>query len=135
MSTTYFETPADKKTAANPLGLKGVDHIEFIVDNVDQWRDFFVNKYGMTVRAYGDAQSGLKGRRAFVVGQGRVNFLVAEPQGTGAEADFMHWHLDKHGCGVRDVAFKVKDAKQAYAEAQRRGAKSARSLFEDTGIT
>ncbi len=135
MSTTYFEAPADKKTASNPLGLKGVDHIEFIVDNADQWRDFFVNKYGMTVRAYGDNQSGLKGRRAFVVGQGRVNFLVAEPQGTGAEADFMRWHLDRHGCGVRDVAFNVKDAKHAFTEAQRRGAKPARALFEDAGIT
>ncbi|MDB6165865.1 MAG: 4-hydroxyphenylpyruvate dioxygenase [Lacunisphaera sp.] len=134
MSTTYFDTPTDKKTVSNPLGLKGVDHIEFIVDNADQWRDFFVNKYGMTVRAYGDNASGLKGRRAFVVGQGRVNFLVAEPQGKGAEADFMQWHLEKHGCGVRDVAFKVKDAKAAYTEAQRRGAKSARGIFEDTGI-
>jgi 4-hydroxyphenylpyruvate dioxygenase len=134
MSTTYFETPVDKKALSNPLGLKGIDHIEFIVDNADQWRDFFVDKYGMTVRAYGDVQSGLKGRRAFVVGQGRVNFLVAEPQGTGAEADFMRWHLDRHGCGVRDVAFKVKDAKHAFTEAQRRGAKPARSLFEDAGI-
>jgi 4-hydroxyphenylpyruvate dioxygenase len=70
-----------------------------------------------------------------VVGQGRVNFLVAEPQGAGAEADFMRWHLAKHGCGVRDVAFKVKDARQAFAEAQRRGARPARDLFEDAGIT
>jgi 4-hydroxyphenylpyruvate dioxygenase len=134
MSTTFFDTPADRKTHANPLGLKGVDHIEFIVDDADQWRDFFVNKYGMTVRAYGDAKSGLAGRRAFVVGQGRVNFLVAEPSGTGPEADFMRWHLDRHGCGVRDVAFKVKDARHAFTEAQCRGAKSARSLFEDAGI-
>jgi len=135
MSTTYFAPPVDRKTQTNPLGLKGVDHLEFIVDQADQWRDFFVNKYGMTVRAYGDAHTGLKGRRAFVVGQGRVNFLVAEPQGAGAEADFMRWHLAKHGCGVRDVAFKVKDARQAFAEAQRRGARPARDLFEDAGIT
>jgi len=134
MSTTYFATPTDKKTLTNPLGLKGVDHIEFIVDRADQWRDFFVNQYGMSVRAYGDQASGLKGRRAWVVGQGRVNFLVAEPQGAGAEADFMRWHLDRHGCGVRDVAFKVKDARLAYTEAQRRGAKSARGLYEDAGI-
>ncbi len=134
MSTTYFEKPAVKTVVPNPLGLKGVDHIEFIVDDADQWRGFFVDKYGMTVRAYGDGRSGLKGRRAFVVGQGRVNFLVAEPQGAGPEADFMRWHLDRHGCGVRDVAFKVGDARQAFAEAQRRGAKPARSLFEDAGI-
>lgn len=135
MSTTFFDQPVDKKTFSNPLGLKGIDHIEFIVDAADQWRDFFVNKYGMSIRAYGDQHSGLKGRRAFVVGQGRVNFLVAEPQGTGPEADFMRWHLAKHGCGVRDVAFKVKDAKFAHTEAQRRGARSARSLFEGDAIS
>jgi 4-hydroxyphenylpyruvate dioxygenase len=134
MSTTYFDPPVDKKAATNPLGLKGVDHIEFIVDRADQWRDFFVNKYGMTVRAYGDTTTGLKGRRAFVVGQGRVNFLVAEPQGTGSEADFMRWHLDRHGCGVRDLAFKVKDAKHAVSEAQRRGATPVRDLFENGDI-
>jgi 4-hydroxyphenylpyruvate dioxygenase len=135
MSTTYFDTPVDKKADTNPLGLKGVDHIEFIVDRADRWRDFFVDKYGMTVRAYGDNASGLAGRRAFVVGQGRVNFLVAEPQGTGPEADFMRWHLAKHGCGVRDVAFKVKDARHAVSEALRRGAKPARNLFENAEIS
>lgn len=134
MSTTYFEPAAEPKTGLNPLGIKGIDHIEFIVDDADQWRDFFVNKYGMTPRAYGDAQTGLAGRRAHVVGQGRVNFLVAEPQGAGAEADFMRWHLDRHGCGVRDVAFKVPDAARALAEAQRRGAKLARALAEDDTI-
>ena len=36
---------------------------------------------------YARLMFGLKGRRAHLVGQGRVNFLVTEPQGTGAEAD------------------------------------------------
>jgi 4-hydroxyphenylpyruvate dioxygenase len=134
MATTFFEAPVERKTQANPLGVKGIDHIEFIVDNADQWRDFFVDKYGMTTRAYGDAKTGLPGRRAHVVGQGRVNFLVAEPQGGGAEADFMRWHLDRHGCGVRDVAFKVKDAKAALAEAVRRGGKEAKGYFEDADM-
>src|SRR3954464_13710563 len=88
MSRTFFEKPVERKTGVNPLGLRGFDHIEFYVDSADQWRDFFVKKYGMTARAYGDNATGLKGRRAHVVGQGRVNFVVAEPQGSGPEADF-----------------------------------------------
>jgi 4-hydroxyphenylpyruvate dioxygenase len=131
MSRTFFEKPLERKTGVNPLGLRGFDHIEFYVDRADQWRDFFVGKYGMFPRAYGDATTGLTGRRAHVVGQGRVNFVISEPQGAGPEADFLRHHLDVHGCGVRDVAFKVKDAKAAYNEAQRRGANSARALFED----
>lgn len=134
MSRTFFDKPVERKTAANPLGLKQFDHIEFWVDDADQWRDFFVQKYGMTPRAYGDASTGLAGRRAHVVGQGRVNFLVAEPQGAGTEADLVRAHLEKHGCGVRDVAFRVKDAKHAFAEAQRRGASAAKPLFESEHI-
>jgi 4-hydroxyphenylpyruvate dioxygenase len=131
MATTFFETPTERKTAANPLGLKGIDHIEFIVDDADQWRDFFVNKYGMSARYYADANTGIKGRRAHVVGQGRINFIVAEPQGHGPEADFMRWHLDKHGCGVRDVAFRSKDARHSVEEAARRGAKVVRPFVEE----
>src|SRR6478736_4093439 len=130
MSTTFFASAEDRKHGVNPLGLKGIDHIEFIVDNADQWRDFFVGKYGMSCRYYADAHSGVPGRRAHVVGQGRINFLVAEPAGTGPEADFLRWHLDRHGCGVRDVAFRVKDARFALAEAARRGAQVIRPLDE-----
>jgi 4-hydroxyphenylpyruvate dioxygenase len=130
MATTFFEPSVEHKTSANPLGLKGVDHIEFIVDDADQWRDFFVGKYGMTSRFYADNASGVRGRRAHVVGQGRINFVVAEPQGSGGEADFMRWHLEKHGCGVRDVAFRVKDARHALEEAGRRGARVVRALDE-----
>ncbi|MFZ5496746.1 MAG: 4-hydroxyphenylpyruvate dioxygenase [Verrucomicrobiota bacterium] len=130
MSTTYFEPAADRKPSLNPLGLKGIDHIEFIVDDADRWRDFFVGKYGMTCRFYADEKTGVQGRRAHVVGQGRINFLLAEPAGTGPEADFLRWHLDRHGCGVRDVAFRVKDARHALAEAGRRGARVVRALDE-----
>lgn len=131
MTTTFFETPVEHKVAANPLGLKGIDHIEFIVDDADQWRDFFIKKYGMAARHYADENTGVKGRRAHVVGQGRINFIVAEPQGRGAEADFMRWHLDQHGCGVRDVAFRTRDAGHALDEAARRGANVIRPLQGD----
>src|SRR5580692_6942326 len=106
MSTTFFEPRTERTATSNPLGLKGVDHIEFIVDNADQWRDYFVGRFGMACRFYADAKTGVRGRRAHVVGQGRVNFLIAEPQGKGHEADYLRWHLEKHGCGVRDVAFR-----------------------------
>jgi 4-hydroxyphenylpyruvate dioxygenase len=130
MATTYFDAPVHPKSAANPLGVKGIDHIEFIVDDADQWRDFFVEKYGMTTRFYADEKSGVKGRRAHVVGQGRINFVLAEPQGASEDAEFLRWHLDKHGNGVRDVAFRVKDARHALEEASRRGARIVRALDE-----
>ncbi len=134
MSRTFFEKPVERKSGVNPLGVRGFDHIEFYVDHADQWRDFFVEKYGMATRAYGDNSTGLAGRRAHVVGQGRVNFVVSEPQGSGPEAAFVRAQLAKHGCGVRDVAFKVKDAQHAFTQAQRRGAKAVRELYADANL-
>jgi 4-hydroxyphenylpyruvate dioxygenase len=130
MATTFFETPVHPTAEANPLGVKGIDHIEFIVDDADQWRNYFVDRFGMVPRFYADGSTGVTGRRAHVVGQGRINFLLAEPQGNGAEADFLRWQLSKHGNGVRDVAFRVKDARHAVDEAARRGAKVVRPLDE-----
>jgi 4-hydroxyphenylpyruvate dioxygenase len=114
----------------NPLGIKGIDHLEFIVDDIDQWRDFFLKDFGMAARAYADESSGVEGRRAHLVGQGRINFLLAEPAGKSAKSEELREHLEKHGNGVKDVAFRVADAQQALEEAERRGAKVVRELDE-----
>src|SRR5215210_2270873 len=103
----------------NPLGLKGVDHVEFLVNNADEWAAYHENVLGMWRRAYGDPSTGLKGRKAYVIGQGRVNFLFAEPAGSGPEADAVRAHIEKHGNGVKDVAFRVADVGQALNEAQK----------------
>ncbi len=119
-----LENPSSgyNKSSSNPLGIKGIDHIEFIVDDRDAWRDFYVNRFGMYCRAYGDESTGLVGRRAYLIGQGRINFIIAEPFGDGPEAQALREHHDKHGNGVKDVAFLVEDCAHALEEAERRGA-------------
>jgi 4-hydroxyphenylpyruvate dioxygenase len=112
----------------NPLGIKGVDHLEFFVDNVDNWSDWHENKMGMYRRAAGDPSTGLKGRKAVICGQGRVNFLFAEPAGDSPEARVIREHLDKHGNGVRDIAFRVKDVATAVEHARKAGAKIVREI-------
>src|ERR1035437_10512287 len=72
MSTTYFEKSAGQKAAFNPLGVKGIDHIEFIVDSADQWRDFFVEKNGMGGRFFWGGGTGGGGRGGGVGGGGGV---------------------------------------------------------------
>lgn len=119
----------------NPLGLKGVDHIEFLVDNAEEWAEYHESRLGMYRRAYGDPSTGLKGRKAVVCGQGRVNFLFAEPAGSGAEADAIKAHIKKHGNGVKDLAFRVKDVAASLAAAQKAGAKIARQLDTHQGFT
>jgi len=112
----------EEKKQENPLGIKGFDHIEFIVDDADAWRDYYVQRFGMTLRAWGDASTGLDGRKAYLVGQGRINFLIAQAEGEGEMADIYRGHFEKHGNGVKDVAFLVSDSRVAIEEAVRRGA-------------
>jgi 4-hydroxyphenylpyruvate dioxygenase len=130
LMTTALSQAAATSAVHNPLGVKGIDHLEFIVNDADQWCEYFSEKFGMTRRAYADPTTGVKGRRAHVVGQGRINFLIAEPAGSGEEADQLREHLEKHGNGIKDVAFRVTDARQAVPEAERRGAKVVRQLDE-----
>jgi len=114
----------------NPLGVKSIDHIEFFVDDVDKWANYYINGYGMYRRAHGDPSTGLKGRRAIVVGQGRINFLFAQAAGQGSDADFIRDFVAKHGPGVRDVAFRVRDTAVALKHAEAYGAKIVRKLDE-----
>ena len=118
----------------DPLGIKGVDHIEFLVNDADEWAAYHESVLGMWRRAYGDPSTGLKGRKAYVIGQGRVNFLFAEPAGSGPEADAIRAHIEKHGNGVKDVAFRVADVDKALAAAQQRGARVVRKAEHHEGF-
>ncbi|HQY89033.1 MAG TPA: VOC family protein, partial [Tepidisphaeraceae bacterium] len=79
-----------KGTPDNPLGIRGIDHLEFFVDDAEAWAEYHVNKLGLRRRAHTDASTGNKsGRKAILVGQGRINFLFAEAQGSGPDADLI----------------------------------------------
>src|SRR5206468_766064 len=95
MTATPAHEPA--KREFNPLTIRGVDHIEFFVDSAEDWAKYHETRLGMWRRAHGDASTGLRGRKSIVVGQGRINFLFAEPQGDGPEADAIRQHLARHG--------------------------------------
>ncbi len=128
-------TVATEHKKRNPLGVRGIDHIEFFVDDVDKWAHYHSETLGLCQRARGDVSTGLKGRRAVVVGQGRVNFLFAEPQGESAEANAIRAFLDKHGCGVRDVAFRVDDVAEALKHADATGCQIVRDLDKEQYFT
>ena len=117
----------------NPLGLRNIDHVEFWVDNADHWTSSYERCYGMVRRAYADTQTGAAGKRSFVVGQGRINFVFSEPQGDSPEAGVIRDHLDKHGCAVRDVAFRVDDPKAALDQAVASGAPAHSQYTEANG--
>lgn len=119
----------------NPLGIRAIDHLEYFVDDVEKWAQYHVETLGLCRRAHGDTSTGLKGRKAIVVGQGRVNLLFAEAEGDSPEADSIREYIAQHGCGVKDVAFRVDDVPAALKTAEERGAKIVRPLDTTDGFT
>jgi 4-hydroxyphenylpyruvate dioxygenase len=127
MSVTAVSLEAKKSTRGdNPLGVTGIDHVEFYVDDARSWANSHEHRLGMRKRAKADPSTGRAGRRAFVVGQGRINFLFAEAAGDDAEAREIAEHVEKHGNGVHDIAFRVKDVHKAIAHAVKEGCKVVR---------
>lgn len=119
--------------SGNPLGIRVIDHLEYFVNDVEEWAEYHEQKVGLHRRAEGDVSTGLRGRRSIVVGQGRVNFVFSEPQGDSDDAAAIRTYLETHGCGVRDIAFRVADVSAALTTAEERGATIVRPLEEHEG--
>lgn len=132
-------SPAKAPPVANPLGIRVIDHLKYYVDDVEKWADFHERQLGMFRRAVGDSSTGLTGQKAIVCGQGRVNFVFIQADGNDANANAIRAFVDQHGCGVRDIAFRVDDVQHALATATERGATvdqefEARDGFESGSI-
>ncbi len=106
----------------NPLQIRKIHHIEFWVGNGRQAAYFYRTGFGFSQRAYKGLETGERRVTSYVLSQGKANFLFTTPM----DPEHLAFdHLRKHGDGVRDIAFHVADADQAFGEAIRRGAQGA----------
>lgn len=119
MSTVSSEASGQR---VNPLGIRVIDHLKFYVDDVEKWAGYHENRLGLFRRAYGNKDTGLPGQKALVCGQGRVNFIFVEADGDCETARSIREFTDRHGCGVKDVAFRVDDVSAALKSATASGA-------------
>jgi 4-hydroxyphenylpyruvate dioxygenase len=69
--------------------------------------------------AYSGLETGSRETASYVIRQNRVNFVLTTPLSPDHPAAE---HIKQHGDGVRDIAFQVEDADQAFHEAVKRGA-------------
>ena len=106
----------------NPIKLKRVHHVEFWVGNARQAAYFYRKGFGFSQVAYSGLETGQRKRTSYAMSQGKANILLTTPMTPDDEAAD---HIRRHGDGVRDIAFEVDDADQAFAEAVRRGARPA----------
>ena len=109
------------------LPLNGTDHVEFYVGNARQSAYFYRLAFGLKLVAYAGPETGVRDRASYVLEQGKVRFVLTTPLRPDGE---IAEHVRIHGDGVRDVALWVDDARQAWKETTKRGARSVREPFE-----
>ena len=87
-------------------------------------------RLGFEPVAYSGLETGNREIVSHVVRQDKVTFVFKSPLNPGNEE--FGAHATRHGDGVKDVAFGVKDARGIYAKAVERGAKSVREPWEES---
>jgi 4-hydroxyphenylpyruvate dioxygenase len=103
------------------LPLHGTDYVEFYVGNAKQAAHYYKTAFGFQSLAYAGPETGLKDKASYVLRQNKLTFVLTTPLQKGNEiAD----HINKHGDGVKILALKVDDAKNAWNETTKRGGKS-----------
>ncbi len=114
-------TSHEKETKKDFLPLNGTDYVEFYVGNAKQAAHYYKTAFGFQSCAYAGPETGVKDRVSYVLQQNKLRFVLTTPlQPEGEIAD----HIYKHGDGVRVLALWVDDAKSAWEETTKRGAKS-----------
>ena len=108
------------------LPLLGTDYVEFYVGNAKQSAHYYKTAFGYQSLAYAGLETGVKDRTSYVLKQDKIRLVLTTPL---TENSPINDHLRKHGDGVKVVALWVEDARSAYEETMKRG---ARSFMEPT---
>ncbi len=115
-----------KSGASDFLPLKGTDYIEFYVGNARQAAYFYRVAMGMSLVAYAGPETGQRDFASYVLQQGKIRFVLTTALRSGSD---IASHVQRHGDGVHAIALCVDDARSAWLETTRRGAKSISDPF------
>ncbi|NBP75723.1 MAG: 4-hydroxyphenylpyruvate dioxygenase, partial [Crocinitomicaceae bacterium] len=103
------------------LPLLGTDYVEFYVGNAKQAAHFYKTAFGFQSHAYAGLETGMKDRVSYVLKQDKIRLVLT----TALKSESpIGEHVKKHGDGVKIIALWVEDARSAYEETMKRGAKS-----------
>ncbi len=103
------------------LPLLGTDYVEFYVGNAKQAAHFYKTAFGFQSLAYRGLETGSKDSVSYVLKQDKIKIILTTPLSSKSP---INDHIVKHGDGVKVVALWVEDARSAYEETTKRGAKS-----------
>ncbi|KAI6842555.1 4-hydroxyphenylpyruvate [Hortaea werneckii] len=119
------------------IDYRGYHHVTWWVGNAKQVAQYYTTRMGFRPVAYQGLETGSRSIASHVVENGRVRFVLTSPVRSSSQQasvklppkeqkvlDEMYAHIDKHGDGVKDVAFEVDDAEAVYENAIVNGAES-----------
>ncbi|HEY0272703.1 MAG TPA: 4-hydroxyphenylpyruvate dioxygenase [Chitinophaga sp.] len=102
------------------LPLNGTDYVEFYVGNAKQAAHFYKTAFGFQTVAYAGPETGVRDRASYVLVQNKLRFVLTTA--LYADSDIAR-HVDKHGDAIKVLALWVDDARSAFEETVKRGAK------------
>ena len=108
------------KDAKDFLPLLGIDYVEFYVGNSKQSAHYFKSAFGFQSEAYSGLETGNRENISFVIKQEKIRLVLTSSYKSNSAVS-KHWN--KHGDGVKVIAFWVEDATKSFEETVRRGAK------------
>ncbi len=103
------------------LPINGTDFVEFYVGNAKQAAHYYQTAFGFQPLAYSGLETGDREKTSYVLRQGKATLVLTAaltPDSYVAE------HHKLHGDGIKFISLSVDDAKSAYEETVKRGAKS-----------
>ncbi|HQV34961.1 MAG: 4-hydroxyphenylpyruvate dioxygenase [Flavobacterium sp.] len=103
------------------LPLLGTDYVEFYVGNAKQSAHYYKTAFGYQSHAYRGLETGSKDSVSYVLKQDKIRLVLTTPLTSSSP---INEHLAKHGDGVKVIALWVEDARSAWEETTKRGAKS-----------
>lgn len=102
------------------LPLLGTDYVEFYVGNAKQAAHYYKTAFGYQSLAYAGLETGVRDRTSYVLAQDKIRLVLTTALTSDSE---IGEHVKKHGDGVKVIALWVEDARQAFIETTKRGAK------------
>ena len=112
--------PKQFADAQDFLELWGTDHVEIYVGNAKQSAYYFKTAFGFQEVAYAGLETGIQDRTSYVLQQDKIRLVITSSMVKDSD---INRHLNEHGDGVKCIALWVPDAKKAFEETTKRGAK------------
>ena len=110
------------------LGILGIDHITFCVNDLKATEKFCSDILGMKPFAHFSPETGLSGMISTVMKIGDIKFALNE--GTNEDSQITDF-VRKHDEGVQHIAIRVKDLHAAIAKLKERGLEFITPVLED----